>query len=101
MYLPLVDQTFFTAVHKLYRVLDGQDMCIVIVILVIHHCGKGGRLTGTGRPSYQNQTSGYINDISKDLRTTEVLQCQYLGWYGSKDCCCTTGLIECIDTKAS
>ena len=74
MHLALIDQTALTLVYEFNRILDGQDMAILVLVDMINHRRQGGGLARTGRTGDQDQAARHINEIPKHRRTSQIIQ---------------------------
>src|SRR6267142_519234 len=76
--LALVDEAFLRLVHELDGILDGEDVAVLGLVLVVDHRRKRGRLARAGRPGDQHDAAGLVGDFLEDLRALQVLERQDL-----------------------
>ena len=98
-HLALVDQAFLRFMHELDRILDGQDMSMLVLVDVIHHCRQGGRLARAGRPRHQHDAAGILGYLLEYFRAVQFFQGQHLRGNGTEHGTGATVLDEGIDTE--
>ena len=55
----LVDQALLRLVHEFDRVLDGEDVAVIVLVDVVDHRRQRRRLAGTGRAGNQHDAARY------------------------------------------
>jgi hypothetical protein len=65
------------------RVLDGEDVALLVLVDVVHHAGEGGRLTRAGGAGDQHDAARLVGDVGEDLGRLEIVQREDLGGDGA------------------
>ncbi len=76
--LALVDQALLRLVHELDRVLDGEDVAVLVLVDLVHHRRQRGRFARAGRPGDQHDAARLVGDLGEDLWRLQVLERQDL-----------------------
>ena len=95
----LVNQRFFTRVHKLNRVFDSQNMCGLGFVDVVDHRCQRGRFAGAGRAGYQYQPARVVGDFLENTRRAQVFQRQHGTRNGTENGGGAAVGGECVDTE--
>ena len=66
--LALVDQALLRLVHELDRVLDREDVAVLVLVDVVDHRRERGRLARAGRAGDQHQAARLVGQVGEDLR---------------------------------
>ena len=74
MHLPLVDQALLGLVHEFDRILDCEDVPVVVFVDVVDDRRQRGRLAGAGRSGDQHHATRELGDVLEDRRTFEIFQ---------------------------
>ncbi len=101
MNLTLINQAFLALMHEFDRVLDRQDVGVVIRIDVIDHRRQRGRFARAGWPRNQDNAAWVTGDILEKLGATQVLKGQDFRWNGSEHRRRTPILVEGVNAKSS
>src|SRR5487761_2631343 len=96
----LVDQALLRFVHELDRVLDGEDVSLFGLVLVVDHRRQRGGFARSGRSGHQHLAARLVGDLFKDLRAFEIGERQDLGRDGPHHGCGAAVLHERVDAKA-
>jgi hypothetical protein len=96
----LVDQALLRFVHELDRVLDGEDVAILVFVQVVNHRCQRGRFSGTGRAGDQHQAARTHREIGEDPRRVQVFQAQDLGWNRAQHGRSAAPLVVGVDAEA-
>ena len=59
---------FLRLVHELDRVLDREDVAVLVLVDVVDHRRERGRLARAGRAGDQHQAARLVGDLREDLR---------------------------------
>jgi hypothetical protein len=86
-------------VDEFDRILDGQDVTVLVAVLVVDHRGQRGRLSRPGRARNQHDPAGGVRDILEYLRAVQFLERENLQRNGSKYRARATMVVECIDPE--
>lgn len=97
--LALVDQAFLRLMDEFDRILDRQDMGVLVFIDMIDHRRQRRGFAGTGRPCNQHDAARVFGNVLEDLRTVEIFQRQDLGGNGPEDRTGAALLVEGIDAE--
>jgi hypothetical protein len=95
----LVDQALLRFMHEFDRVLDGQDVAVVVFVDVIDHRRQRRRLARTGRPGDQHDAARVLGNFLEDFRAVQLFQRQHLGRNGPEDGGGAALLVEGIDPE--
>jgi hypothetical protein len=87
-------------VHELDRVLDREDVAVLVLVDVVDHRGKGGRLPRAGRPGHKHQAAWLVGDLGEALRGLEILEREDLRRDGTHHRCGAALLHERVDAEA-
>src|SRR5512139_659443 len=98
--LALVDQALLALVHEFDRVLDGEDVRVLVLVDVVHHRCQRGRLARAGRPGDEHDAARLVRDLLEDGRAVELLQRQHLGRNRAEHRACAILLVEGVDAEA-
>ena len=71
--LPLVDRALLRAVVKLDRILDRDDVVVVVFVDEVDQRGERGALAGAGGPGDEKQATGPRDHLLADLGHAELL----------------------------
>ncbi|AJZ05202.1 hypothetical protein J162_03088 [Xanthomonas citri pv. citri] len=99
VHLALVDQALLRGVDEFDRVLDGEDVPVLILVDVVDHAGQRGRLARAGRAGHQDQALRLIDQLTEDRRAAKVFQRQHFGRNGTEHRTGAAVLVERIDAK--
>src|SRR5690606_40090484 len=99
-HLALVDQALLRGVHELDRILDREDVRVLVLVDVVEHRRQGGRLARAGRPGDQDQALRLVDQFAEDRRAAQVFQRQHLGRNGAEHRACAAILVEGVDAEA-
>src|SRR5438093_9481175 len=80
----MLNETVLTAMNKLNRVFDRDDVIVAMEVHVIDHRRERSRFTGTGRPGYKDETFLQHRKFFQHRWKTEVIGRQHLRWNGTK-----------------
>ena len=72
----LIDQALLRFMHEFDRVLDRQNVAVLVFIDMIDHRRQGGRLAGPGRPGNQNDAARLVGDVAETLGRVQFLKRQ-------------------------
>ena len=61
------------------RVLNGQDVRVLVLVDVVDHCRQCRRFARTGRPCHQDDPTRILGDLLEYLRARQILQGEDLG----------------------
>ena len=76
--LALVDQAFLRLVNELDRVLDGEDVALLVFVDLVDHRGERRGLARTRRTGHEDDAARLIDDLGEDLGCPELLKRQDL-----------------------
>src|SRR5262245_47789215 len=76
--LALVDQALLMSVEELDRVLDGDDVELLLDVDPVEHRGERRRLARAGRPRHEDQAPGFLAERLDDRRQTQLPEAQDL-----------------------
>ena len=96
----LVDQAFLALVDKFDRILNGQDVGVIVGVDVIDHRRQRRRLARSGRAGHQNQPTRVAGDFLEEFGAAQILQRQDLGGNGPEHRRRAPVLIEGVDAEA-
>ncbi len=77
-HLALVDEAALARVHELDRVLQGDDVRLLVAVDVVDHRGQGGRLAAAGGAGDEDEPLGDLAEALDDRRQRELLEGQDL-----------------------
>src|SRR5690606_15454636 len=100
VHLALVDQALLRGVHELDRVLDREDVRVLVLVDVVEHRRQGGRLARAGRAGHQDQALRLLDQRAEDGRAAQVLEGQHLGGNGAEHRRRAAVLVEGVDAEA-
>src|SRR5206468_124581 len=75
----LVDEALLRLVHELDRVLDGEDVAFLALVLVVHHRGERGGLARAGRAGHEDHAPRLVGELLEDLGALQLLEREDLG----------------------
>src|SRR6267378_1205395 len=76
--LALVDQALFRLVHEFDRVLDGEDVALLVFVELVDHGGERRGLARARGPGHQDDAARLIDDLGEDLGCPEFFERQDL-----------------------
>src|SRR6266850_1510009 len=76
--LALVDQAFLRLVHELDRVLDGEDMALLVVVDLVDHGGERRGLARARGTGHEDDAAPLIDDLGEDLGCPQLFERQDL-----------------------
>ncbi len=99
VHFALVDQAFLRGMYKLDRILDREDMAVLVLVDVVDHRRERSRLARTSRPGHQDQTLRLLDELLEDARAAEILQAEDFGRNRTEHRSGTAVLVERIDAE--
>jgi hypothetical protein len=98
--LALVDEALLALVHELDRVLDGQDVAVLVLVEVVHHRRQRGALARAGRAGHQHHAARLERQLGEHLRRVQLLEREDLARDGAEHRAGAAVLVEGVDAKA-
>ena len=74
VHLALVDQAALVLVEVLDRVLDGEDVPVLLGVDLVDHRRQRGRLAAAGRPGDQHQAARAVGELGDHRRQLQLLE---------------------------
>ena len=104
-HLAMVHQAVLALVHKLDRVLDGDDVIVPVLVGVVHHRRQGGGLARAGRPGHHHQAAVQHGEFlqhrrQRRVQLLEVFEGQHLGGNLAEDGRDAVLLVEEVGAEA-
>ena len=99
--LSLIYYRLVVMVNVLYRILKCDDVIRKILIRLVYNRSKCGRLTGTCRSCYENQSSLSLVELNNLPWNTKLVRSWNLSLNSSVRCCHVSLVHEYIDTETS
>ncbi len=96
----LVDQALLGFVHELDRILDGQNVSMIVLVDMIDHRRQCRRFARTGRTGNQHDATRILGNILEYFRAIQIFERQHLGRNGPENRCGATILDEGINPEA-
>ncbi|ENO74969.1 twitching motility protein PilT [Thauera sp. 63] len=100
VHLALVDQAALGFMHEFDRVLDGEDVAVLVLVDVVDHRRERGRFAGAGRAGNQYDAARLVGDLLEDLRAVQLFERQHLGRNGPEHGAGAAVLVERVYTEA-
>src|SRR5262245_21899951 len=97
--LTLVDSGSLVQVQILDRILDGDDVVVLLFVDDVDDGGLRGALARAGRTSYQHQAIAKLGDITQLRRQTERLERRNVSWDNPHDNRIDATLLKYVDAK--
>src|SRR6202789_4453191 len=72
--LALIDHAIFVHVHKLDRILNGEDVVVALAVDLVDHGCERGRLARTGWSSDQHQAARLIEKFADHRRQAKLVK---------------------------
>ena len=69
----MINDAFLALMHKLDRILDGQDVVFAVFVALVDNRCQGRRLPRTGGPGDQHQALGEVGETADHRRQSELL----------------------------
>jgi len=98
--LALVDQALLALVNEFDRVFDGEDVCVLVFVDVVHHRRQRGRLARAGGSGHQHDAARLVGDFLEDGRAVEFFQRQHLRRNRPEHRARAVLLVEGVDAEA-
>ena len=100
VHLALVHEALLGFVHELDRVLDREDVLVLVVVDVVDHRRERRRLAGARGARHQHHAAGLLRDVDEALAHAEVFHGQDLRRDRPEDGAGAAVLVEGIDAEA-
>jgi hypothetical protein len=96
----LADQAAFPLMHKLHRILDGNDVSFAITVDKVHHGRQRGGLPGPCWAGDQQQPFLFPAQRLEHRRQPEILQALHGAWNDAEYRAKAVQMAEDVDAKA-
>ncbi|MNY23757.1 hypothetical protein D3C86_1574350 [compost metagenome] len=100
VHLALVDQALLRLVDEFDRVLDGEDVVVLVAVDVVDHRRQRGRLARAGGAGDQHQAARHVGNLLEHLAHAEVFHAQHARGNGPEHRAGTAVLVERVDPEA-
>jgi hypothetical protein len=99
-HLALVDEALLRLVHEFDRVLDREDVAVLVLVHVVHHRGERGRLARARGARYQHEAARIFGDLGEDLGGVQLLEGEHLRGNRPEDGAGAPVLVERVHAEA-